>query len=99
VVLAAFTAILINAPWVKRDALLAWGDNQFGQLGNGTSGVYIGSTVPAPVNGLSSDVTAVAGGYFHSLAIQNAGVYGHRAITAMANQATACIRIAMCLYR
>jgi alpha-tubulin suppressor-like RCC1 family protein len=48
--------------------LLAWGRNDFGQLGNGTN---TSSNFPVAVTGLTNDVTAVAGGHLHSLAIHN----------------------------
>jgi hypothetical protein len=47
----------------------AWGDNFYGELGNGTTS---GSTVPVQVNGLSN-VIAIAGGYLHSLAVRSNG--------------------------
>ncbi|WP_019030609.1 RCC1 domain-containing protein [Salinispora arenicola] len=54
------------------DAVLAWGDNYYGQLGDGTTNNY--RTVPIPV-GLpaGAEVTAVAGGDAHSLALTSAG--------------------------
>lgn len=45
----------------------AWGSNQSGQLGNGTSGSGADSNVPVQVSGLSG-VTAVDGGFYHNLA-------------------------------
>lgn len=47
-----------------------WGDNQYGQLGNGTTGYAI--VAPIQVSFLSS-VTSVAGGGQHSLARKNDG--------------------------
>ncbi len=52
----------------------AWGDNLDGELGNGTTGGF-GATIPVAVSGLSSGVTAVAGGYYDSLAVQNGAAY------------------------
>ena len=52
-------------------AAYAWGDNTYGQLGNGTN---TSSTTPVQVTGLTSGVTAVAGGSAHALAIQNGAV-------------------------
>ncbi len=40
--------------------VLCWGDNRYGQLGNGSMGY---STVPVPVAGLTSGVIAVSVGY------------------------------------
>jgi alpha-tubulin suppressor-like RCC1 family protein len=52
----------------------AWGDNSGGELGNGTftSSPPWGIATPAPVTGLTG-VSAVAGGFFHSLAAQSDG--------------------------
>lgn len=46
-----------------------WGNNYYGQLGNGSN---TNSTAPALVNGLSS-VSKVSGGYIHSLALVSDG--------------------------
>ena len=42
------------------------------QLGNNST---TNSSLPVAVSGLASGVTAIAGGYYHSLAVQNGGVY------------------------
>jgi alpha-tubulin suppressor-like RCC1 family protein len=47
-----------------------WGDNSFGQLGDGT---YLSSPVPVDVSGLTAGVMAVAAGDFHSCAITTTG--------------------------
>jgi alpha-tubulin suppressor-like RCC1 family protein len=44
---------------------MAWGYNGYGQLGDGT---FDTRTAPVPVSGLV-DVTALAGGDFHNLAL------------------------------
>jgi alpha-tubulin suppressor-like RCC1 family protein len=49
--------------------VMAWGDNQYGQLGNGTT---TDSDVPEVVSGLS-DVAAVATGSLHSMALLSNG--------------------------
>src|SRR6516164_6056026 len=59
-----------HAPAIAQD-LFAWGDNYYGQLGNGTF-TYDGIATPAPVTGLTG-VVAVAGGYEHSLALKSDG--------------------------
>ncbi|MGO8672144.1 MAG: choice-of-anchor tandem repeat GloVer-containing protein, partial [Capsulimonadaceae bacterium] len=46
-----------------------WGDNLFGQLGNGST---TNSDVPVQVSGVSS-VTAISGGGLHSLALESSG--------------------------
>jgi probable HAF family extracellular repeat protein len=46
-----------------------WGDNEFGQLGNGT---ITNSNIPVQVTGLSN-VAAIAEGFYHSLALKSDG--------------------------
>lgn len=60
---------------VVNGAAYAWGYNWDGQLGNGASGNGINSPEPVAVVGLSSGVTAVAGGGARSLAIRNGALY------------------------
>ena len=50
--------------------LKCWGYNGFGQLGNGST---TQSTVPVDVSGLTSGVSAVANGAFHTCAILTTG--------------------------
>lgn len=47
-----------------------WGSNYIGQLGDGT---YTDRNTPVNVSGLSSGVSAVAGGYQHTCALMNSG--------------------------
>ena len=56
---------------IKSDASLwAWGNNDHGQLGDGTSNNTV-NTAPRLI--ISSGVSAVAGGLFHSLALKSDG--------------------------
>jgi alpha-tubulin suppressor-like RCC1 family protein len=50
--------------------VLCWGDNFFGQIGDGTT---INRLTPVPVSGLSSGVAAISLGSFHSCAVTTAG--------------------------
>ena len=59
---------------VQNGGAYAWGTNDHGQLGNG-DGTGASCSSPVAVLGLSSGVTAVAGGHGHSLAVQNGCAY------------------------
>ncbi|MCZ6689109.1 MAG: DUF4382 domain-containing protein, partial [Planctomycetota bacterium] len=54
--------------------LRAWGENSFGQLGDGTSGLGTDSSVPVQVLGFPlTGVAAVAGGASHTVALMDDG--------------------------
>ncbi|MFO1484682.1 MAG: choice-of-anchor D domain-containing protein [Verrucomicrobiaceae bacterium] len=62
--------------------VFAWGDDQHGQLGRGTSGVGVHSDLPVAVSGLlvGKHVKAVSAGLSHSVALTDTGelfAWGH----------------------
>lgn len=65
----------------------AWGNNSYGQLGNGTNGPGTDSNVPVPVSSLTG-IIAIAGGGEHSVALKNDGTvwtWGHNAFGGLGN--------------
>jgi alpha-tubulin suppressor-like RCC1 family protein len=66
---AAVTTAIASPAQATADLATAWGANNSGQLGDGTTS---GSDVPVAVSGLSR-VAAVSGGGFHSLALLDDG--------------------------
>ena len=58
---------------LKNDGTLwTWGYNGFGQLGNGTSGLYLASSSPVQINSMAGAVR-IDGGGSHSLVLKNDG--------------------------
>ncbi len=57
---------------LENGSVMAWGENMYGQLGDGTSGTGSASDVAVEVSGLSG-VKAVSGGGDHSLALLENG--------------------------
>jgi alpha-tubulin suppressor-like RCC1 family protein len=66
---AISTGGLHSLALLSNGTVMAWGANEFGQLGDGTE---IPSDVPVPVSGLSG-VTAISTGFNHSLALLSNG--------------------------
>ena len=61
---------------MSRGSILAWGDNNFGELGNGTT---TKSPTPIPVDlPAGTRVTAVAGGFDDILALAGSTPCRHR---------------------
>jgi alpha-tubulin suppressor-like RCC1 family protein len=52
-------------------AVQCWGDNEFGQLGNGSHNAA--SRTPVPISRLSNGVVAIAAGAYHTCALTHAG--------------------------
>jgi alpha-tubulin suppressor-like RCC1 family protein len=65
-------AATLAVPEARGDAVYSWGDNQQGQLGDGTQ---TDRPTPGPVIGLTGGVTAVSGGQGYGLAVQSGGAY------------------------
>ena len=63
--LSGVTAIAAGLALLTNGTVMAWGGNEYGELGNGTE---TNSDVPVAVSGLSG-VTAIAAGGKHSLAV------------------------------
>jgi alpha-tubulin suppressor-like RCC1 family protein len=59
-----------NLALLEDHTVVAWGANEFGQLGDGTTGDKFEMV---PVKGLSNDVVAIAAGEDHSLALLSDG--------------------------
>ncbi|MFT4186036.1 MAG: hypothetical protein QM613_02240, partial [Micrococcaceae bacterium] len=59
---------------IKNSTLYAWGRNNYGQLGNGTSNTTANPT-PTLINSGSTSWTAIAAGQSHSLGIKNSTLY------------------------
>jgi alpha-tubulin suppressor-like RCC1 family protein len=82
---------------LKNDGTVwGWGLGDYGQLGNGSSGVNEHSRTPVQVKGPNgegflSDVKAIAGGENHSLALKNDGTvwgWGHNGFGELGNGTT-----------
>jgi alpha-tubulin suppressor-like RCC1 family protein len=56
---------------LRSGSVMAWGDNQYGELGNGTN---VNSTTPVAVKGLSKVSAVSAGGYFNLALLRNGTV-------------------------
>lgn len=67
---AAFAQVRSILPVVNRHAALSWGDNAFGNLGDGTT---TNRDLPGAVNKLGTGVVQVSAGGFHGLALTSNG--------------------------
>ena len=67
---AIATGAIHSCALTTSGAVLCWGSNYFGQLGDSTN---INRLVPTPVVGLSSGVKAIAAGEYHTCALTTAG--------------------------
>ena len=54
-------------------AVKCWGKNEFGQIGDGTSGYMNNRLVPTQVSGLTSGVVAISAGGAHTCALMSTG--------------------------
>lgn len=74
VVLSALAYVLAFVPAASAAPVAsAWGDNTYGELGNGTSGNNTATKVPVPISGLGEDVKAISAGGSHALALLQDG--------------------------
>ena len=65
----------VHSLMVQNGAAYAWGNDQFGELGNGVLTGFNANPTPIAVNNMSSGVSMVAAGAYHSLAIKNGGLF------------------------
>ncbi len=74
ILLSAVLCVFSARPSLAQTTVWAWGDNEDGQLGNGTYTTTppYGLSTPAEMNAFSG-VTAIAGGYTYSLALKSDG--------------------------
>ena len=78
-VLAGVAAVAAVASSARADVEYTFGLNEYGQIGNGTTGAGSSNnspTSPVPVSTLDGGVTATAEGGAHSLAVDNGALYG-----------------------
>jgi hypothetical protein len=74
---AAVASAVFGMWWQPAHAasVVAWGYNMDGQIGDGTGGPGASRKVPVTATGLTSGVTIVAAGGYHSLAVKDGGVW------------------------
>jgi alpha-tubulin suppressor-like RCC1 family protein len=68
-VVAVASGLGFGEALLSNGTVMAWGNNEYGELGNGTTE---SSEVPVAVKELTG-VTAISAGYFHSLALLSSG--------------------------
>ena len=68
-----FTGLLYSCALLSTGAVKCWGANDYGQLGDGSIANATARTTPVAVSGLSSGVSAISTGYYHSCALLSTG--------------------------
>lgn len=71
----AISAAFAHNLAIKNGAAYTWGYNNTGQIGNGSYSNSVLQTTPFALPTLSSGVTAVGGGTYHSVALKDGGVW------------------------
>ena len=68
-----FTGLLYTCALLSTGAVKCWGNNTYGQLGDGSIADATARTTPVAVSGLSSGVTAISTGFYHACALLSTG--------------------------
>ncbi len=76
VVIASSIVLALAGTCAWADGVASWGDNTYGQLGDGNTGYLNDLASPFVMPSLFSGVTVVAAGAGHGLVVQNGAVYG-----------------------
>jgi len=73
--IAAIVTLSLATPSLLADTAASWGDNTYGQLGDGNPGFLNYRTAPFAIPSLATTTTAIAAGGSHSLALKGGAVF------------------------